>query len=326
MGYRKILWYLCFIIFISCKNEPEINPIIDAGLTEITERIARNPTVDSLYFIRAERNYNLAHFDEAITDLKYAIQLDSLNALYYHLLADALLDNNQSFEALNTMKEAARVFPGRIQTLLKLAEYQNILKQYDESIKTTLQVLSVDPLHAEGYLMIGLNYRDLKDTANAILSLQKATTYDDKMADAWLLLAQLNKFKDQVYATRCLTNAYNIDTNSIQTLHAIADFYQDQDPLKAISCYEKIISLDPSYIDAIINAGIVYFSIDSFSKALDHFTIACERDPSNALFYFRRGTVKEAINDLEGAKTDYQIAIRLAPENKHYIQALTQLK
>lgn len=326
MGYRKILWFLCFVIFISCKNEPEFNPIIDPGLIEITEKIARNPADDSFYFLRAKRNYDLAHFEEAITDLQFAIKIDSLNPPYYHLLADALLDNNQSFEALNMMKEAVRVFPGRIQTLLKLAEYQNILKQYDESIKTTLQVLAIDPLHAEGYLMIGLNYRDLKDTANAILSLQRATTYDDKMADAWLLLAQLNKFKDVVYAKRCLTIAYDIDTNSIQSLHAMADFYQDQDPLKAISCYEKIISMDPSYMEAIINAGIVYFSIDSFSKALDHFTIACQREPSNALFYYRRGTVKEAINNLEGAKTDYQIAIRLDPENKDYIQALTQLK
>ena len=312
-------------MFYSCKNKPEINLSMDPGLSEISEMITRYPINDSLYYLRAEWNYQQNYFKEAITDLLYAIKLDSLQPRYHHLLADALLDHNQSYEALARMKEAVRLFPSRISTLLKLAEFQNILKQYDESIKTCLRVLDIDPLYAEAYLMVGINYRDLKDTVNAILSLQKATAYDDKLSDGWILQARLNSMKNNAYAEKCLSNAYKIDSNSIPTLHAMADFYQDQQPLKSLHYYEKMVSLDPIYLEAIINAGIIYFSLDSFTKALEHFNILCERDPANSLFYYHRGTVKEAMNNKAGARSDYKMAVNLEPKNEEYLSALKLL-
>lgn len=325
MAYSKIFWYCFFILFSFCKNKPDIDFSGDAAFFELTDKILRNPEEDSLYFLRAEWYYHQNKFEEAITDLRFAIKLDSFQFRYHHLLADALLDHNQSFEALSRMEAAARLFPARMPTLLKLAEFQNILKQNDESIKTCLRILAIDPLNAEAYLMAGINYRDLKDTANAILSLQKATTYDDRLTDGWLLLAELNSVHNHTYAVQCLANAYKIDSNSTSILHSMADFYQDRNPYESIKLYEKIISLDPTYMDAINNAGILYFTVDSFTKALEHFTILCDKDPANSLYYYRRGTVKEAMNDKLGAKADYQIAVRLDPKNKEFMEALNKL-
>lgn len=324
---KKFTSFLFFVFCISCKENSEQEVItIDPELQLLTEAVELYPTSDSLVYKRAVWNYTHSDLNQAELDIKYAIKLDSLVPEYYHLLADIHLDNNHSYEAVSTMKEAALLFPDRIQTLLKLSEFQNIIKQYDESIKTSARIFKLDPFNAEAYFMTALNYRDLKDTSNAIISLQKATTYDDQLTDGWLLLAKLTQKTKPKEADQYIHTVLRLDTLSVATLHAAAEYFQESDPLKAIGFYKKIIEKDPSYIQAIVNAGIVYFSIDSFSQAINHFDIAIQQEPANARLYYSRGTVREANGDIAGAQQDYKQAIVLDPDNKEYSGALKQVK
>ncbi|MEP7267443.1 MAG: tetratricopeptide repeat protein [Saprospiraceae bacterium] len=323
----KYFIFLLSIALVCCKDKKVSAVATASGELEFyNELIEESPFVDSLYSLRAAYYYDHGQFKDAIKDLEYAIKLDSSRPQYFHLLADSYLDNNQSFDGLNTMKEAATRFPQRISTLLKLCEFQNILKRYEQSVITAIEILKIDPLNAEAYFMTGINYRDLKDTANAIKSFKKATTYNDKLVDAWILLAQLSYQKEPAYSEKCIETAMRIDSLSVITLNSIAAFYQDKNFEKALTIYRKMILIDPSNTTAYLNAGLLYFSIDSFSRALEHFNIACMKNPTNAQYYYYRGTAREALSDKTGARADYQMAVNLAPDNTEYKTALNQLK
>ncbi|MEO5581095.1 MAG: tetratricopeptide repeat protein [Saprospiraceae bacterium] len=293
---------------------------------QLDQAILDHPFVDSLYYLRATNSYQKGDFKSAQADLVYAIKLDSLSPDYYHLLADAYLDNNDSYQGLSTMYRAAKQFPDRIPTLLKLSEFQNILKQNDQSLETINSILKVDPINANAYLMAGINLRDLKDTVNAIKNLLKATRYDDQLVDSWIILGQLTRKSDFNIANAYFENAMRIDSEGINTLHNYAEFLQDTLPLSAIRLYKKIIDIDHKYQDAYLNAGILYFKLDSFSQALSHFNILTQLEPAEPKFYYYRGTIKEAMADKKGARLDFEQALHLKPDFTEASKAMKSLK
>lgn len=323
-GYRH-LFFLLILVQLACKSNNSIQKEVTPQLEYFNQLIEQSPFVDSLYFARATYYYDQNSYDEAIKDLSYAIRLDSLQARYFHLLADCYMEQGNSYEGLSTMVKAGILFPTRIPTLLKLSEYQNLLKQESKSLATINRILTLNPLESEAHFMAGINYRDLGDTAQAITSFKKATTYDDHLIDAWIILSQLVQFTDPVYARQCIENALRVDSTNTQTLHSYAEFFHESDPLLALSTYHKIILLDPAYKDAFLNSGILYFSIDSFAQALQHFDIACYQSPTEPTYYYYRGIAKEAMNDIEGARSDYNQALQLDANYTEAKKALEKL-
>lgn len=287
--------------------------------------IEEQPFNDSLYYLRGNYYYQKSDYKAAQSDLAYAIKLDSLIPEYYHLLADAYIDGGNSYEGLQIMGHAAHQFPDRIPTLLKLCEFQNILKQYDHSLETVMNILKQDPTNAQAYLMAGVNLRDMKDTANAIKNMLTATKYDDHLTDAWIILGQLTQSRDNTLAATYYKNALLVDSNDLNTLYAYAMYLTSTGATSALHIYQKIIDIDPSYSDAYLNMGILYFKMDSFSRALEHFNILCRQEPTESRYYYYRGTVKEAIHDNDGAKSDFEQALKLNPEFNEAKAALSQL-
>lgn len=321
--------HLLFIIFcfVTCKSDlqKEKKPIAPA-LQYLNEAIAAHPFEDSLYYHRGRYAYDQQDYPAALRDLQYAIQLDSLVAPYYHVLADVQMDSGLSYDGLATMIRAATLFPSRIPTLLKLSECLHILKQYDRSLVTTHKVIQLDPVLGEGYFMAALNYRDLKDSAKAIAYLKKATTYDDQMIDGWILLGQLIQPHNSSEAKDYFENAIRLDSTNINTLHSYAEFLQLDDVSKAIRVYHRIMAIDPRYTPSYLNAGVLYFSLDSFQSALDQFTILCSLEPTRAKNYYYRGTTKEALGDLTGARSDYKQGLLLDPSSLELLRAQSSIK
>ena len=150
-------------------------------LATLNDLIAQYPGNDSLLYSRAEAYYELEAYDEALTDLNEALKLDSLQPMYYHLLADVLLDYarpNDSRRAIEVLKLANRRFPNRIPTLLKLSEFQLNVKKHGDALATLDQILQRDPQNAEAFYMAGRVALDQGDTTNALSSLQKSVILD----------------------------------------------------------------------------------------------------------------------------------------------------
>ncbi|MEO6038805.1 MAG: hypothetical protein ABIQ93_10350, partial [Saprospiraceae bacterium] len=82
---------------ISCKNDPPpaaTNPANapNPQLTKLNALLEKDPNNDSLLYRRASVYYQLEGYDEALADVERALQLDSMQPMYYHLLADVMLD------------------------------------------------------------------------------------------------------------------------------------------------------------------------------------------------------------------------------------------
>ncbi len=341
--FKMRLTYFSFIVvsltlsgIVACKSDKKVpdtviqttnNPLLD----ELNQKIKNNPKDHKSLYERAEIFYEKEAYDESIADLLDAIKIDSTQPGYYHLLADNYLDYYKSRQALETMEKVAKLFPKRIPTLLKLAEFQLILKRHADAQLTVQRILQVEPLNAEAYMMGGMIFKDMGDQDKARAGFQKAIELglvkDDDKIDAFINLGQLNIKKDKKLAEKYFDNAIAIDSTNVHALHAKADFFQETVQYdKALEVYRKIVGIDPTYSEAYFNTGILYIDMDSLGKALNNFEIATKVDPTEAVYYYYRGFVKEKMGRKDEAKQDYEQALKFDSKLEQAKSALAKFK
>lgn len=287
----------------------------DPAIDDLTLMIRQQPNDPTLYAQRAEQYYEKEGYDEAIQDLQAALSLDSTNVEYHHLLADVYMDYFRSRLALRTMERAAALYPERIPTLLKLSEYQYILKQYDASLATIDKVLKLDARNAGAYFMLGMNLKEMGDTTRAINSFQTSVEIEPSQIDAWITLGRLHAAINSPLAERYFDNAIAEGQGSVIPIHAKADFLRDRGDLdSALELYQEINRLDRQYEEAYFNAGVIYLKKDSLQKAYDLFNIAVGVYPLYVKAYYFRGLTAEMLGNMAQARTDYQHALNMVPD------------
>jgi len=307
----------------------EASPLAaDPGLEQVNRQIQENPEDASLYAARARLLLDQGAIDEAIADLQTAIQKDSLNPDYYHALADVYLDYFKSQQALETMVQAGNRFPKRIPTLLKLAEFQLILKLYNEALFTLERIRQIDPLNAEMFFMFGKVFEEKGDLDRAIEGYQRAVENDPDLIDAWIKLGNLWMDRGEPIAEKFFDNALRVDSNHIEALKAKAYYLANvKDDLEgAARLYRKINVLDPQNEEGYYNIGLLYLDMDSLNRAYQSFDLAIKMDPTFVMGYYYRGVAAELKGDLQQARTDYENALKFAPDFERAREALDRLQ
>lgn len=343
MIYRKITLAIAALALTALavwyflpKNNPEsISQAAqelqaDPDLTQLSALLAEDPDNDTLLYLRAATYYKLDAFDEAMADLEKAMKQDSMQPAYYHLLADVLIDYarpNDSRRAIEVLKLAAQRFPDRIPTLLKLSEFQLIVRKHGEALATLDKVLQRDPQNAEAFYMAGRVALDKGDTTNAISSLQKSVKIDADNADAWFFLGRIFSIRNNPVAVQYFDNALRVDSSYLEAQEFKAAFYKRRGEFnKAFDIYRDLLLRDPDYANAYFDMGVIYLELDSFSKAYDNFNIATKVDPIFVKAYYYRGIASENLGNREAALADYKQASGMSPEYQEAQEAKARLE
>ncbi len=327
----SVMIVFLIVVLAGCQNKKDAieTPALeynDPAINSISQRITQNPDQADLYYARAELFYKNDGFDEAILDLNKALTLDSTNIDYLHLLADVYIDYFKSRQALQVMKQATELYPERIPTLLKLSEFQMILKQYQESLLTVDRVLKISPQNADAYFMLGMNFKEMGDTARAINSFQQSVELDPEIIESWIYLGQLQAGLGNKIALQYFNSALSIDPENIEVLHAKADYYSDLGELEnAVNTYREMVRADPQYEQSYFNMGLLYLDQDSIAKAFEQFNLLIEISPLHIRGYFYRGLSSEFMGNNEAAKRDYEQALRLSPDYQNALEGLERI-
>lgn len=320
--------------FVACKSEPKkadaTVDVTDPALAKLNALLAEDPNNDSLLYRRAEVFYDLEGYDEALVDLETAIKIDSMIPAYYHLMADVYLDYarpNDSRRAIEVLKTAERKFPGFTPTLLKLSEFQLIVRQHNDALASLDRILKTDPQNAEAFYMAGRVALDMGDTTRAVKSLEKSVQIDVDNADAWLFLGRIFSNKNNPRALQFFDNALRVDSTSLEAREFKAAYYKRRGEFnKAFEVYTDIIRRNPDYSNAYFDMGIIYLEMDSLGKAYDNFNIAIKTDPLFVKAYYYRGLTAEKQGRRDAALNDYTQASKMSPNFLEAVEAKDRLE
>jgi tetratricopeptide (TPR) repeat protein len=299
----------------SPANNVPSDPLL-AQIASISSAIDQDIDNVDLYRQRANLYYEINSYDNAIQDWQMVTDLDGTNPEDYHALADVYLDYFRSREALDIMEEAAKKFPENELTLLKLAEFQMILRKNGASFYTLDKLLKQDPQNAEAYFMMGMNFKETGDTVRAINSFQEAVDRNSTLVDAWLQLGDLYTALGEELALQYYENAIRVAPDQVEPYHAKAYYLADviDDLEGAIAVYQQINQVDPQYEEAYFNAGLVYLDLGKFEEARQQFDLTLKFSPTHIRGYFYRGLASEFMGNIAAAKTDYEQALRMKPD------------
>ncbi len=324
-----LLLFTSVMLLFACKNDSKKTELLVTGnplIDDLSKKIVENPKDPSIYAMRAAAFYKEEIYDEAIKDLAKALAMDSTNADYHHILADVYMDKNDSRMALRTMERVVALHPKRIQSLLKLAEFQYIVEQYKPSIQTSAQILEADPQCAEGFFMQGKNLSALNENDRAIAAFKKCTSLKSDHVDAWIELGHLMNDKKDASALQYFQTAQRIDSSNVIAIFGEATYFSSKNQLdKSIDCYKRAIRFDAQNADAYYNIGLLNLDLKKVKEAKENFNICTNVDPQFVMGFFYRGISNEQLGASEEAKKDYEQTLRLSPNFERAKLALDKL-
>jgi len=327
------IYSLCILFCLSCQTESSNtqtvdnrdrggNPIIEG----ITQRIEAEPNNAEYYAARAQAYVDLEGFDEAIADLKKAIEIDSTNTEFYTELADVQLNYYRSLDAIETLRAGIKRVPDDKPLRIKLSELLFIVEKYKESMTELDLLLKKDPQYSDAYFWMGMNFEGEEDTTRAKLSYQKAVEFDSDHLRSYLRLGKLYSLEKDPVALQYYDNALRIDSMSLDAAFSKAYFFHQRGDLdQAITAYRNIINRNPQNSDALFNIGLIHMEQAEYEEAYKQFNLITRIEPTKAIAFYYRGEASELQGDTEAALEDYKQALNLEPRLQQARKARNRL-
>jgi tetratricopeptide (TPR) repeat protein len=315
---------LQLVLFSSCNDT--IKKDEKANVKALSDKIIKEPKNAQLYYERGLAYAKEKKDTAAIEDLAKAIELDSTKAKYYKTAGDILYRNKSYAASMGFFQKASGLDPGDTDNQLKLANMFYLTKVYPKAFHTINVVLRKDPYNYDAFFLKGLVYKDMLDTANAILSFQSAAQLKPEVQDAYMQLAFITANKNTDLAKQYFMNAYKADTNNMEPLNGVGLLYQAKgDNAEAKKVFTDIIVRSMNYEKAYYNMGCVLMDEDSMEKASRQFSYAIKNKPDYVDAYFNRGLCYEKLARRDEAIADYKSCLQLDDSYQLAIDAMKKL-
>jgi tetratricopeptide (TPR) repeat protein len=327
------------LFFTSCKPD-EAKTVENTGhadslmkalnspeLKAINQKILQDPNNADLYNERAKIYLALKQNEDAVSDAKRAIRIDSTKAEYYLTEADIFFAANETRNSKEALELIVKKFPNNTEGLLKLGELYYLVKQYDNAFAKINDALKINVNLAKAYYLKGSIYKETGDTAKAISSLETAIEQDNKNYGAFLDLGLIYGARRNTIALEYFENAISLNPARTDGLYAKAKLLQDLNKTdEAVAIYNRILKADSLHEFSLYNIGAIELDVKKDVKAaLAYFTKAINANPKYAEAYFARGVCYQELKDRNNAFADYSMCLQLKPNYEPAVEALNSL-
>ncbi len=321
-------------IFIACsgsdkkKKDTEIvSDTTSAELLLLNKQIAADPGNADLYNKRAKYYSENLLFEEALTDISKAMNIDSSKAEYFLTLSDIYFGTGKIKNCQAAIQKSINLDPEYTDALLKMGELNLYFKEYAKTLDYLNKALAINKINAKAYFMKGMTYKEMGDTAKAVSNFQTAVEQDGDYYHAYIQLGLIFSTRHNKLAEDYYNNALKLNPKSIEALYGLGMYYQEiAEYNSAIAAYDSIISINPKYKQAHFNLGYIHLVyLQVYSQAIKHFTNAISCDPDYAEAYYNRGYSYELSGDVTSAKADYKKALELKTNYQKAIDGLNRI-
>jgi cellulose synthase operon protein C len=191
-------------------------------------------------------------------------------------------------------------------------------QKYSDAQQDLTKAMGLAPGSPAPYVQMGTLYQLQKQYLEAIKFYQQALDKDAASTDALqgiMNVYLLQKQPDQAVAAARAQIAKSPDTGGFYDLLGTALFQNKKDLSGADAAFHKAIELDKNNSDALLKLGQVQAAQGSVGQALALYQQSIKDHPREIAFYILAGEMYESQNDWSNAKTMYQKALEIQPDN-----------
>lgn len=200
----------------------------------------------SNYFERARKNNNEADYEESIKLLNEVIKINPTFASAYLMLGHVFKsykNGERVKEAVAYYELAAKYDKDNAAIYFSLGDlHTSVIQNNDAAIKYLKEAIRLKPDYALAYWMLGLVYREKKETAEAIKQFLEGMKYQTDSQACQILADIYDSEKYYAEATKWLREAVSLDPTSHFPYLNLARVYTHQRKnSQAITYYEETI-------------------------------------------------------------------------------------
>lgn len=289
------------------------------GLSEALDiyidAIDKAPGFVPLYCLLGDIYSSLGQFDDAITEYKMAIWLDSLNIPAYRHLCKAYEDLGDYDNAIEIYNRLIQIMPNMPEFHSNLANILYVKGDIEGAVSHFQTAVTLNPSKEWTSVVnqtLGYVFQEAKqDLDAAITSYQSAYLLTPEDIDIYVNLGSAFYDKeDYENALAIYRNALDLDPKNAKIHCNLGFLYWGKGETdEAIREYEYAIQFDNNYSIAYNNLGVIYLDdLGRVQLATDMFKKAVECNPNYALAHFNLARSIAITGDkIEAAKL-YQIA------------------
>ncbi len=339
MRKYNLIYIVLLIVAFGCNSKPEtkeVEPVLQesdlaalqmAKLDSLTRLIDASPGDAALLHARSKAFLDVNQINFALADVGRALLIDSTKAPYYLTISDVYFRMNEPVKCKNALLKANQLQPEYREPLYRLAQFELYLGNHQKSIEYANEMLRLDARDDRPFLVKGLCYKELGDTAKAIFNYLEAVTENPDNYDAYVELGILHYGKKDALAEGYLKSALDIRPDGLDAMYALGMHYQNNDKLnEALETYTKILGLDSLNQNAYFNMGFIQYQyLQLYNEALVNFEQAVKVNPKYFQAIYMRGLCYEAKGDVARAKREYSYALELNPNYDKAAKGLQRL-
>lgn len=193
---------------------------------------------------------------------------------------------------------------------------------YSQALNIYTRILTADKKHARAYALRADLFAELERPEEAISDYDNALRLADSIPLKITILENRAEAKRRVNdhegAATDFQQALSYDPDNIAALVNLGALLPHLDkPREAISCLEKVISLDSTFESGYGYLAFLYSNLEEYQKALEISNKLLAFKPDEAYALNNRGFIKYKLNDLQGALEDINTSINLLPDNSY---------
>ncbi|MEG3958309.1 tetratricopeptide repeat protein [Microcoleus sp. herbarium2] len=179
----------------------------------------------------------------------------------------------------------------------------------------TLKYISTGIRNAEPVVCPAVNQDDTCTNRTLLFTLKPGSDADASLKKLPKVDLTVGEFTNsQMYSVAKIANSDLAAGTKAEDLFIRGeDKYQKGDYQGAIAAYTQAIALNPNYVQAYHNRGIVRSKLGDKQGAVADYNQALRINPNYAKAYYNRGIARDDLGDKQGAVADYNQALRINP-------------
>ena len=277
--------------------------------------LEKAPGFAPLYCVLGDIYLSTGYFEDAITEYKMAIWLDSFNIAAHRHLCRAYEEQGDYNQAIEIYNKLISMAPNIPDLYSNLANIYYIKGEFDLAIANYQTAITLNPNRSWTSVIaqtMGFVYQENKSDPDAAISAyQTAYVLTPEDIDIYVNLGSAFYDKeDYNNALAVYRQALELQPHNPK-IHCNLGFlyWGKADTEEAIKSYELAIKYNPNYDIAYNNLGVIYLDdLGRVNKAIELFKKAVEVNPSYALAHFNLARSISIVGDkIEAAKL-YQMA------------------
>ncbi len=287
----------------------------DKAIDLYKKAIDTAPGFAPLYCVLGDIYLSTGYFEDAITEYKMAIWLDSFNIAAYRHLCRAYEEQGDYNQAIDIYNKLIAMAPNMPDLYSNLANIYYIKGEFDAAISNYQTAITLNPNKSWTSVIaqtMGFVYQENKSDPDAAISAyQTAYVLTPEDIDIYVNLGSAFYDKeDYNNALAVYRQALELQPHNAKIHCNLGFLYWGKgDSEEAIKSYELAIKYNDKYDIAYNNLGVIYLDdLGRVNKAIELFKKAVDANPNYALAHFNLARAISIIGDKVEAAKLYQMA------------------